>query len=233
MHPNTARKLQILSHLESLLAPDNLLTDPRLCALMASYGCNALPLQDILCMNPFVKMNVAPTEIEDACQMSRIVLVMRRNGQDRIVSPGYNINPQVLLLRGASRAGTVEEVRDFVRALIGLNSFILAAVGDGTDYALMIQDPRHVFAFWRATKYVRFRGDVLSAEMDSPTLVRVKAPPPVQVMRATSPVQRRVRERSDRRRSSSQSNARKKGPRRRPQERIVFDEESFPSLASV
>ena len=38
---------------------------------------------------------------------------------------------------------------------------------------------------------------------------------------------------SDRRRSSSQSNARKKGPRRRAQERIVFDEESFPSLASI
>lgn len=235
MRSHVSRKRQICDSLESLCAPDRLLTDPHLCALMAGHGCNALPLQVILSMNPFLKMNVGEFEAQDASQMSRMVLIRRRAEQGMVILPGYTINPEVLFIRDASKSGTVDDVKKFVRAMIGGSRFELYAVGDGTDYCLRIPDPYQIFAFWRSVKYVPFRGCKMILEMYSPELCRVKQPQPAPTMRATSPAHRgRAKHTNDRRRSSSQTNTRKKPPKRnRQQEKLVFDEVSFPKLASI
>ena len=174
---SSSRSSQILALIEALVSPDHLLKSPRLSCLLAKYG--AIPLEAIVSHSSFVRLRPSTDEVQQACATSNRYSVYSppNNLSAQFLIPGYVVNPEVLLIRGARKLGTIEMFGEYITRMLGTDEFTVYAVGDGSDFAVMVPAIDSLFALWRAMAYVPFNGETfLDVEMYSPTLVRVKPP---------------------------------------------------------
>ena len=173
----SSRSSKLLALIEALLSPDHLLKSPRLSCLLAKYG--AIPMEAVISHSSFVRLRPSPDEIHEACVTSNRYSVYSppNNPSAQFLIPGYVVNPEVLLIRGARKLGTIEMFGEYITRMLGTDEFTVYAVGDGSDFAVMVPAIDSLFALWRAMAYVPFDGETfLDIEMYSPTLVRVKPP---------------------------------------------------------
>ncbi|KAK8886344.1 hypothetical protein M9Y10_041807 [Tritrichomonas musculus] len=173
MHPNAARTLHLLYRAENALSPDALLADPFLSSRLAING--AIPVSDLLSENSILSMNADQEELAEACKRSRILSVFPEqiNGEYYIL-PGFYIAPNTLILRQVCSLGSDEELFGYCELLCGnQKDFALVPVNNGMDFYAIFQSSDSCFSFWRALKYVPYKGYYIKSEIYSPSLVRI------------------------------------------------------------
>ncbi|OHS99883.1 hypothetical protein TRFO_08188 [Tritrichomonas foetus] len=172
MHPNAARTLHLLYRAENALSPDALLADPFLSSRLALFG--AIPVSDLLSENSILQMNPEQEELVEATKRSRILSVFpEKIDGEYFILPGFNISPNILILRQVVSLGSFQDLFNYLEMLCGKNRFQLMPVGNGMDYYALFQSVEECFSFWKSLKYVPYRGHFIKSEIYSPLLMRI------------------------------------------------------------
>jgi hypothetical protein len=153
----TARERLLRDKVEFLLSPTHLLHHEYLVSRVVAY-CR-ISADDVASLPVFLNQRVTAAEVLEACQSSSEIAV-----SDTYLCLGYAVFPTFLYIRKGDTFGTVYQIGDFVRLLIGGIRHRVLRAYDGETFVIEFGTVDDSMAAWRALRIVPFAGRMLNIE---------------------------------------------------------------------
>jgi hypothetical protein len=156
----TARDRLLRGKVEHVLSPAVFLRDVFLVSRVTSF--HRISASDLSTLPVFINLRASAADLLKACMSSSQILV---SGEDLCLP--YSVVPTVLVLRQGESVGTIYQIGEFVRGLIGGIRHWVWPTGDRGDIAVGFWTVEDCLAAWRALLIVPFEGRMLEIEAGS------------------------------------------------------------------
>jgi hypothetical protein len=176
------RAQYLCSKVEAIIDPEYFLRNPYLVSCLVDL--NRLPIECLTDLAPFSKLTATAAEVVRACKNSPRLTIVTDRGSPCILMP-YRVNASALIIRKGYQFGTVFEIGDFVRVLIGGIRHCVYRTADSDDFAINFADSKECMAVWRALESLPFKGRILDVCIYSPQNPRC---PPAPIIISPIPV---------------------------------------------
>jgi hypothetical protein len=155
----------LCSKVEEILIPKHFLRHQYLVSCLINL--NRLPISSLTDLAPFSKLKATTTEITQACKNSPHLTIVTDPGSPYLLIP-YRVNASALIIHKGCRIGTVFEIGEFVRMLIGGVRHCVYRTFESDDFAINFTDSKECMAVWRALEILPFKGHCLDVSIFSP-----------------------------------------------------------------